>query len=121
MLSSPCFSKQRACLSAFPHLADVCFDSSYVCCSAYDGDWRETFLDGNRGNRSAVLDWKMENMGNMRGSGDVNVDELGGDDEVRTLGEVLVSVELYITTPEFMAYCGKYITAASYFSPTDEI
>lgn len=88
VLFSPCFSKQRACLSAFPHLADVCFDSSYVCCSAYDGDWRETFLDGNRGNRSAVLDWKMENMGPVRGSGDVNAQELGGDDEVRVKGEL---------------------------------
>jgi len=34
--------------------------SPHASCSAYEGDWRETFLDGNRGNRSTVVDWKME-------------------------------------------------------------
>lgn len=51
---------QRACISAFPHLGDSQLGSSYASCSAYEGDWRETFLDGNRGNRSTVVDWKME-------------------------------------------------------------
>lgn len=52
-----------------------------MCCSAYEGDWRETFLDGNRGNRSAVLDWKMETMGPAIGGEDV--EQEGGDGEVR--------------------------------------
>ncbi|CAB1113819.1 unnamed protein product [Ectocarpus sp. CCAP 1310/34] len=52
---------QRACMCAFPHLRDYYFSRSpYTCCSAYEGDYRETFLDGNRGNRSTVLDWNME-------------------------------------------------------------
>ncbi|CAM9309707.1 unnamed protein product [Scytosiphon promiscuus] len=51
---------KRACTSAFPHLGDYCFESPYACCSAYEGDWREAFLDGNRENRSTVLDWKIE-------------------------------------------------------------
>lgn len=65
---------KRACLAAFPHLGDSYLDSAYSCCSAYEGDWRETFLDGNRGNRSAVLDWTME----VPGQGGEDADEVNG-------------------------------------------
>jgi len=60
-------SQKRACLAAFPHLGDYYFDSAYLCCSAYEGNWRETFLDGNRENRSAVLDWNMEAVADTAG------------------------------------------------------
>eukprot|EP00903_Cladosiphon_okamuranus_P020121 g18477.t1 len=58
---------KQATIAAFPHLAD--FQSPYVSCGAYEGDWRETFLDGNRGNRCAVLDWKMEGVAGGNGNG----------------------------------------------------
>eukprot|EP00904_Undaria_pinnatifida_P004673 jgi/Undpi1/14206/HiC_scaffold_9.g03855.m1 len=69
------FLWKRACLSAFPHLGDYHFESAYASCSAYEGDWREVFLDGNRESRSTVLDWKMEAVG--RGNG---VNALAGGD-----------------------------------------
>lgn len=53
-----------------------------MCCGAYEGDWRETYLDGNRCNRSAVLDWKMEGMGPGTAGGDVDAEDDGGDGEV---------------------------------------
>lgn len=78
---------QRACIAAFPHLGD--FQSPYVSCSAYEGDWREAFLDGNRGNRCTVLDWKMEGVAGADGGDgepDDDPDEVsdgGGTQDVR--------------------------------------
>ncbi|CAM9722211.1 unnamed protein product [Ectocarpus sp. 13 AM-2016] len=76
---------QRACMSAFPHLRDYYFSRSpYTCCSAYEGDYRETFLDGNRGNRSTVLDWNMEAVTGGAADGAEGME--GGDPEQASEG-----------------------------------
>lgn len=74
---------KRACLSAFPHLADYHFASANTCCGAYEGDWREMFLDGNRADRSAVLDWNMEAVGDVGGG--INAQEDGDPEDVSWL------------------------------------
>lgn len=82
---------QRACMSAFPHLRDYYFSRSpYTCCSAYEGDYRETFLDGNRGNRSTVLDWNMEAVTGGAADGADGLE--GGDPEQASEGWAVVCV-----------------------------
>ena len=64
----PTTCPKRACLAAFPHLGNTNFETAHAYCSAYEGDWRETFLDGNRENRSAVVDWDMEAVADADGN-----------------------------------------------------